>query len=783
MPRFAAGLLAGVVPLAWMAALPPAWLSVVLAVPAAWLLWRRRALVLAGVLLGSALALAVAHSTVDNGLAVALEGRDLLVTGAVAELPVDRGRRTRFRFTITEAQLDGRTVAVPTRVRLNWYGKRPELVPGDRWRLTVRMERGRGFANPGTFDYGLWLFRQGIGATGYVREPGSAVRLAQGGPGLDRARYRLRTLLYDALDGLPHDGVLLALALGDRQRIEASGWDALRATGTTHLVAISGLHIGLVALVGYQFGAVLWWCVVPARRRIARPVLQAWIGLAGAAVYAALAGFSLPTLRALLMLAVGLAAIVLRRRARPLEGLATAMVAVLLLDPLAPLGASFWLSFGAVAAILLLLAGRLGPAGRARRWLHLQFGIAVALTPLLTGFFGQASLIAPLANLVAIPWVSALVVPPTLVGTALAPLWPDAASAVLAVADGLLEPLWRLLTWLAAWPLAEWHAPRPPVWLAALAVAGAGLLLAPRGLPGRGAGGLALLPLLLWSPSRPEPGGVWLDLLDVGQGLAAVVRTSSHTLVYDTGARFSRSFDAGSAVVVPFLRAQGVGRIDGLVISHLDNDHAGGRGPVLRAMDPRAVWSSAPRELRGSGARLCARGHRWRWDGVEFRFLHPAPDDVVHGNNASCVLRIDALGGSLLLPGDIEAKAEARLLRRETALAVDVVVAPHHGSAGSSTPDFVRAVGADWVLYPVGYRNRWDFPRPEVVTRWRPAGWAATHCAGAIAVRVHPARGVTPPRGYRQQAPRFWQAGCAGRGKSGNMRAVVPPAATVEDGG
>jgi competence protein ComEC len=574
----------------------------------------------------------------------------------------------------------------------------------------------------------------------------------------------------------------MALALGHRSGIAPDDWDVLRATGTTHLVAISGLHIGIVALIGFQCGRMVWGLAGPLRRLGPRPIAQAWIGLAAAAAYAALAGFALPTVRALLMLAVALATIVLRRRARPLEGLATAAAAVLLFDPLAPLGASFWLSFGAVAAILYLATGRVAPIGRAQRWIALQLGITVALTPLLLGFFGQASLVAPIANLVAIPWISLVIVPLTLAGTALATIWPDCGQVLFALAEIALMPLWRFLQACAAWPLAEWHGARPAAPILVLALMGVTLLIAPRGVPARGAGLLALLPLLLWHPARPEEGDVRLHLLDVGQGLAAVIRTRDHTLVYDTGARFSARFDAGSAVVLPFLRARGVRRIDALVLSHLDNDHAGGRDAVLRDMAPTTVWTSAPHRLEGE-SRLCGRGRSWTWDGVAFRFLHPDPDDALTGNDASCVLRIDAPGGSLLLPGDIESTAEWRLLARGMELDADVVVAPHHGSLTSSTPAFVRAVDPDHVLYAVGYRNRWDFPQPEVVARWSPASGLGTDCAGAIHVSITRRAGVSAPRGWRQARPRFWRSGCARVGKSGTMRAVEPGGSTAQSGG
>jgi competence protein ComEC len=784
MVRFATGMLLGVLPIAWIAALPGWWWVPTLALTAFALLAARRWLAVAGALAGLALSLGAAHDRLARALDPGVEGADIRITGTVTGIPSERGRRTRFRLAVETAERGGRPVTIPQRIRLNWYGaERPTIEPGMRWRLTARLERPRGFANPGTFDYALWLFRERIGATGYVRDSGSARRLnAASGISVAAWRAGLRERLQPLMPEGTGGGILMALALGHREGIGPAEWDVLRATGTTHLVAISGLHIGIVALLGFQCGRLVWRIAGPLRRGLPRPIVQAWIGLAAATVYAALAGFALPTVRALLMLSVALATIVLRRRARPLEGLATAAVAVLAVDPLAPLGASFWLSFGAVAAILYLVTGRVAPVGRAQRWLGLQLGITVALTPLLLGFFGQASLIAPLANLVAIPWISVIVVPVTLAGTALAAVWPDGAQHLFALADHAFQPLWTLLRSGAGLPLAEWHGARPALPLLVLAIVGAALLIAPRGAPARGAGALAVLPALLWQPDPPVEGGMHLHLLDVGQGLAAIVQTREHTLVYDTGARFSARFDAGSAVVVPFLRARGVRRIDGLVLSHLDNDHAGGRDAVFTDMTPATVWTSAPHEL-ARDARFCGRGRGWTWDGVSFRFLHPGPDDALTGNDGSCVLRIDAPGGSVLLPGDIEAAAEWRLLARRSALDADVVVAPHHGSLTSSTPEFVRAVDPDHVLYAVGYRNRWDFPRPEVVARWAPATGLGTDCGGAIRVSIHPETGVSEPLGWREQAPRIWRSGCAGNRKSGTMRAVEAGGSATQSGG
>lgn len=774
----AAGLIAGAAALLVLPWLPPAWLAVLLVPPAllgvargGW--WRR-----AGALvLGLALAAAAAQARLAGGLEPSLAGADLRVEGRVTGLPERDGRRLRFGFLTARAWHAGRPVTVPRRLRLSWYGPgRPRLHPGERWRLSVRLRGPRGFANPGGFDYARWLLRHGIGATGYVRtEPGPR-RVAAARPSIDGLRARLRAELQPILAGLAHAGMLRALTLGDRSAIPAPRWRTLVATGTNHLMAISGLHVGLVALLGYALGAGLWRLAGPLRVRLPRPLAQALTALALATVYAALAGFALPTVRALAMLALALGAVCLRRRVRPGAVLAGAAVLVVAFDPLAVLAPGFWLSFGAVAAIVWIAAGRLGRPRRLGGWLRLQCAIALALAPLLLTLFGQTSLVAPLANFVAVPWVSFVTVPSALAGVALLPLPAPLAAGLLWLADASLVVLWYLLEALAGLWFAQWRGPAHPPWMLALALAGAAVLLLPRGVPGKPAALLALVPLLLWQPPRPPPGAFWVDVLDVGQGLAVSVRTATHTLVYDTGARFSPRFDAGSAVVVPFLRAAGVERVDALVVSHGDDDHAGGAGAVLRHLRPRRVWSSVPQRLQVR-ADFCARGVDWRWDRVRFRFLHPGRDGPWHGNDASCVLRVDGPGGSLLLPGDIEAGAERALVARAAELAADLVVAPHHGSATSSTAAFVDAVRPRWVLYSVGHRNQWGFPRPGVLARWRPAGWARTDCGGALHVEVHPEHGIAPPVAWRRQQGHPWMRGCAGAGKSGTMRAVRQPVA------
>ncbi len=751
---------------AWLPALPPpAWVAAgVLVLPAA-LRLPPRARPLAWFAAGLLYALIRAHLALPPAWLAQAEGRDVVVEGTVASLVERDSRAARFVFHARRLAWNGGARACGCRLRLAWYARRggavPPLAPGQRWRLTVRLKRPRGFANPGGFDYGAWLLQRRIDATGYVRTRPPPEALGRGGGGLHALRGALLERLQAALDGRPAGGLVAALALGERSGIDPRQWEVLRRTGTGHLVAISGLHVGLVAGLAFFLARRLWTLVPGAARYLPAPRAGAMAGFAAAAAYAALAGFSVPTQRALVMVAVAMAMLSAQRRAPAADGLLLALVAVLVLDPLAVLGAGFWLSFGAVAVILWAAAGRhpgRGWRARAAAALHLQGAVALGLVPLTLLWFGQAALVSPLANLFAIPAVGLVAVPLVLGGTACLGAGLEAAGGgLLGAAAWLLEQVMAVLASLAAWDAGQWQAPAPGPAALALGVAGVALLLAPRGLPGRWLGLVLLLPLLVPQPPRPEPGGFRLAVLDVGQGLAAVVETHRRVLVFDAGARFSARFDAGSAVVAPYLRARGWRAVDLLVISHGDGDHAGGVPGLARALPVGRVLAPEPWHGAGLTARPCAAGQAWTWDGVRFEMLGPEGRGG-RRNDRSCVLRVEGAVHSALLPGDIEAGSEYRLVARAgDGLASEVLVAPHHGSRTSSTPRFVAAVAPRLVVFPAGWRNRFRFPAREVTARYRAAGaiLAQTGRDGAVLVDAPPAGPLRLVR-WRDAARRFW---------------------------
>lgn len=691
-------------------------------------------------------------------LAPELEGRELTVSGWVASLPKAERHYTGFEFTVE--RLDGRAPGegIPKRLRLSWSDTDVTPAPGSHWQFRVRLRRPRGFMNPGSFDHEGWLFRHGIGAGGYVVR-NQAQRLDSDGRfPLLRARAAIRDRMRAALTGNDFMGVAAALAIGDRNDITPAQWRVFQDTSTAHLVAISGLHIGLVAGLMFLLVKFLWRRSARLCERWPAPLAAACAALLAAAVYSAMAGFSVPTQRALIMLSVAALAALRRRRLQAGEVLGMALLGVLLLDPLSAGEIGFWLSFGAVAAILFVFSNRVMLQRRfVTELLRTQWAVGIALLPLLVFFFQRASWVAPLANLVAVPLYSFVVVPLVLAGTVLLSVWHWGGALLLKLAAGCMSLSWPFLERLAQLPVGHTAAAAPGVWLLALALLGALWLMLPRGIPARWLGVLLFLPVFVPPPSGIPVGGFTLSLLDVGQGLSAVVRTANHTLVYDTGPGFSDYSDAGQQVVVPWLQNRNVSAPDLLMVSHGDNDHAGGVPSLRRAYPRLRILAGMPD--KPPGAELCVRGQQWEWDGVRFRVLYPDADNPRKDNNASCVLKVEGASGSALLTGDLMRVGEQRLLATEIeALPSDVLVVPHHGSASSSSPAFVQAVRPRYALFPVGHRNRWGFPKPAVRTRYAAGGTALldTAAGGALELRVWPGSAPQVAGQWRLDHAHFW---------------------------
>ena len=732
-------LVAGLLVLRWLPALPPFWLLCLLPIIGLMLL-PFRSYPMALFLFGFSWACISAQAALDDRLAADLDGRTLWLQGQVVGLPEARGGVVRFELLNPQS----RRADLPARLRLAWYTG-PELRAGETWRLAVRLKRPHGMVNPQSFDYEAWLLAQRIGATGTVKS-GERVAAA-GGPNAWRDSLRQRLLQVDAHG---REGALTALVLGDGSGLSTADWRLLQDTGTVHLMVISGQHIGLLAALLYGLVAALarlgWW-----------PRRWPWLpwacacAFAGALAYGWLAGFEVPVQRACVM--VGLV-LLWRWRFRHLGvwlPFLIALLAVLLLEPLASLQPGFWLSFGAVAWLILIFSGRLGAWSWWRTLGRAQWAMALGLLPLLLALGLPLSASAPLANLFAVPWVGLVVVPLALLGTLMLPV-PWLGEGLLWAAGGLLDLLFVLLGQMAAW-VPAWLPTALPFWSWSLIACGVLLLLLPTGVPLRGLGWLLLLPIFFSPTPRPVPGQAEVWMLDVGQGSALLLRTHGHDLLYDAGARFG-DFDMGERVVLPSLRALGVDKLDLMLISHADNDHAGGAVAVARGMSVARVLSgeadALPTALQASS---CEAGQSWQWDGVRFTTWRWA--QAADGNQASCVLLVEANGERLLLTGDIDSSTEHALLESAFDVRADWLLVPHHGSRSSSSPAFVQAVAPGAALLSRGHLNSFGHPHAEVVERYAalPARLYDSVEQGAVRIQLG---AYAVARGLRGQS-RFWR--------------------------
>lgn len=702
-------------------------------------------------LLGFVWAGAFSGYFLSHSLMPDLQGEELLIKGDIVGLPEYNDRRVRFDFKVTHA-----AVSLPDKLRLSWYYPPKIVSAGQTWQFFVKLKAPNGTLNPGGFDYEKWLFARHIGATGYIRKAGQAKLLTTQAvwQNISVVRQGLLDLLAQQKISADSLALVKALTLGDRSSLSTSQWQVLAQSGTAHLMAISGLHIGLVAGMIYWL-AFQCWLRIPYNLYSA-PQVAAVCSFLAALSYAALAGFSIPTQRALVMVSVFMLTILLRRHVKSLDIFAIALLVVLLIDPMAVLSVGFYLSFLAVFCIIYVLSGRLGRENRFLSSLKLHFVVGLGLLPVLLFFFQQASLVSPVANFLAIPIVSFLVVPLALFAVALLPVMPDSAAFLLQIVDSVLQFLWQVLVFLVDLPLASIVWPQPELWQIVVAMLGVFLLLAPRGIPARYMGFIFILPLILVHKDKPAVGMASVTLLDVGQGLAVVVETAEHTLVFDTGARFSDSFDMGRNVVLPFLRYQQINRIDTLVISHADNDHIGGAQSLLAGMPTKEVLSSVPEQLAAYKAQTCYAGMSWQWDQVKFRLLSPPKLTLKGENDNSCVLKIETAQGSFLLTGDIEKTAEAFLIEQSESLSAEVLIAPHHGSKTSSSAGFLAAVKPSIILIPAGAPNRFGFPHAQVIDRYNKIGadYFITGDAGALMASFY--QGKVEVESYREKYRRYW---------------------------
>lgn len=727
----------GLLALRFLPALPSAGMLLALAVVALMLL-PFRTYPLAFFLFGLCWACVSAQWALDDRLRPPLDGQTRWLEGRVSGLPQQTDSGVRFELSDSRS----RNARLPARIRLYWHGG-PPVRSGERWRLAVTLKRPSGLLNFHGVDHEAWLLAQRIGATGSVKD---GERLA---PARNAWRDAVRQRLM-AVDAQGREAGLAALVLGDGSGLTADDWRVLQDTGTVHLLVISGQHIGLLAGLIYALVAAL-------ARYGCWPRTWPWLpwacGLAFTAAlgYGLLAGFGVPVQRACVM--VGLV-LLWRLRFRHLGiwwPLLLAFNGVLILEPLASLQPGFWLSFAAVAVLGLTFGGRLGRWSAWQAWTRPQWLIAIGLFPVLLVLGLPISLSAPLANLFAVPWISLVVLPLALLGTALLAV-PFVGAGLLWLAGGALDGLFNALALLAG-QLPAWIPAEVPMGYWLVSLVGAVLLLLPKGVPIRLLGWPMLL-LAVFPPREPVPHGqVDVLQLDVGQGLALILRTRHHTLLYDAGPR-SGAVDLGARVVLPSLKRLGVDALDMMLLSHADADHAGGAAAVARGLPIKRVVGG---ETEGLPALLdtqpCISGEQWAWDGVSFE-LWQWPD-AVDGNPKSCVLHVQANGERLLLTGDIDRAAEQAFLASTLAVPTDWLQAPHHGSRSSSSWPFLQRLAPKSVLISRGRGNAFGHPHPQVVERYQALGAQVYDSAEQGAVRLR-LGAFAPPIVARSQR-RFWR--------------------------
>jgi len=799
-------------------------------------------------------------------------GKNLIVNGFVSSIPASNADVQRFEFIITKLSVlktDGGRMQqmrvaekLPEKIRLSWYYGRP-VRAGEKWQLEVRLKPPHGFMNPGGFDYEAWLFQHGIDATGYVRKSALNQRQPDASPALSitllmapvnkirqslsekiesiaagrhgcrkcgkcRSNFSAKTLAgkqpesdYKSdcksdsnSDQASSFSLIKALAIGDKSSISNQQWRVLTNTGTSHLMAISGLHIGLAAFFAYALVRRL--VPVFVMKRIPAQHIALGGGLLVAMLYAMVAGLSIPTQRAIIMLFVLSVMMLMRRNHRPLDALGFALLLVLLLDPLAVLSVGFWFSFSAVAVIFITLNSsspdiNIAATGQKKKdlyhsvwfkvastlkqWVRLQLLITLFLLPLSLFMFQQVSLVSPIANLLLIPYVSFLVVPVVLVAIVCAFLLPAFAEVLFSLAAGLLDIIWPLLSYLAAQPYALWVRGDIDILKLLLLTAVFLLLYFSRGLSCfinshlqqanqrqinqlqirqqrilwslRFVSFLLLFPLFIATKSTLSTGDYQLTVLDVGQGSAAVIQTQNHVAVFDAGAKFSDRFDAGSSVVLPYLSSQGIQLLDYLIISHGDADHIGGAQVILDRLPETSLIGQDIEKLVTGKKQSCVEGGKWQWDGVDFVFLSPVTAGLSQDNssakrgkrnNRSCVLQVSSKAGSVLFTGDIEKETEQQLLSRYgRQLGSDVLIVPHHGSKTSSTAAFIKAVDPEISIFSVGYKNRFKFPNNKVMATYVAQGGTLlqTDKSGALSITLNSKTGLVIEK-YREKARKYW---------------------------
>lgn len=706
-----------------------------------------------GIIMGYCYSALYAMWILNQKIPLSLEIKPVQVEGYIVSIPQQYSYGQSFLFQ-TE-KINGATRLHPK--ILVYFKTNHKLLAGDKWRFVVKLKVIHSLQNEGGSDYEAYAYLNNIAAKGMVltKYPHRKISNNHLIVPFTYLRQQLFDHLRSFLADLPYQHWMMALIMGERINVPKSDWEILRHTGTNHLFAIAGLHIGIIAGFVYFISMFsLKYCTVITKRMPLQKI-SALVSLAIGIIYAAIAGFSIPTQRAAAML---FAATIFFLRQKPyslLSTLAFALITILVFDPRVILSESFWLSFITIAFICYCMSMRFAPKGVWWKYGRIQWIIGVGLMPISLFFFKECSLISFVANTIAIPWLAFLLLPWLLIAASLSFFSPIIANYLFILCHYSLAKLWHVLIFLNQLPFASINQAIVNHFILLTTTIAVIIFLLPRGIKGKSLFVIWLLPLFTFSPPKPKAAEVFLTVLDVGQALAVVVRTKHHVLLYDTGLS-ALSHNSGTDVIIPYLRNHQLNNIDLMLISHGDNDHLGGAASIFKIINVKKIETSDIKKINFAKSDLCLP-RKWHWDGIDFTILYPTLTNLNLGNNSSCVLMIDAGRQRVLLTGDIEAYAENKLLELFLPLRADVIIAPHHGSKTSSTPNFIASVDPKYVIYSVGYHNRYHFPHKIITDRYGTIGakQLATDKQGAITLKISNEKGIVIET-VREKQRRFW---------------------------
>ena len=679
--------------------------------------------------------------------------KNIIIEGHIIDLTKTDYNNIRFNFK-TEKPFKAN-------IKLAWYASHPPLLKtGDKWQLLVKLKHNNGMQNLGGFDYEKWLFYENINATGYVKTADLNKLIKQKNKfSIDIWRQLIREKTQVFLQDKKFGGVINAIIIGDRSLMKKANWELFRATNTTHLSVVSGLHIGLIYSLVFLLVSFLWRYTTNLSNKIPAKIIASYFGISIAFLYALIAGFAIPTERAIIMASVVFLATILQRNYNTWHLYAVSLILVLLINPISVFNIGFWLSFY-VVAIIIYTAMLNKNRSFFYKLMYMQLIISITTIPLLYWFFAQGSVLSPLANLIAIPIFSLVTIPISLIGALLTLLNLDyMASIAFEIGNQSIVYLAYFLEFLQNLSINQWSYSQQFTFDFIISLAAIFIMLLPKGLKLRRFS-ILFIALLLLSPTKEiAKNSVLITVFDVGQGLASIIRTKNHTLLFDTGGSSPNGFSIGESVINPYLLIKKINYLDKIIISHADNDHAGGLDKVLAKNQVVQIMTSAPNKIKHSSV-LCVSGQSWVWDGILFEILNPENNLQLSSNNASCVLKVSNDKYSILLTADIEKKTEKYLIKNnKNKLLSDIMLAPHHGSKTSSTEKFIKAVAAKTVIISSGFRNRFNHPHQTIIKRYKENNLKIinTNCAGQIDIKLDNKISISQ---YRKKYKRYYMRQC-----------------------